>query len=384
MKIAFLTDGIAPFITGGMQQHSASLAKNLVIKGHKVDLFHFVSNDCEIPSKNELNTLFFNDKYSFNNVFCTKFPTSIYFPGHYLWNSYRYSSWIYSILKHNYKEYDFIYAKGFTSWKLIAKTKRNNSFSPPIGVKFHGYEMYQFAPNFSLKLKHWMLRPIVKWINVNSDFVFSYGSKITNLILDLGVRNDRILNIPSGIEKDMIVKSINPSTEKRKFLFIGRNERRKGLIELHDSIKKLSIDYSKAEFHFIGPIYNDEKISNINLNIFYHGLIKDVKKKNEIIDNCDILICPSFSEGMPNVILESMARGLAIIASNVGAITLMVDSENGIIINEIKEESILESIIKLYSMSNREIDHLKNNSLSKVDSFSWDKIINIMENKINT
>ena len=101
MKIAFLTDGIAPYITGGMQQHSASLAKNLVKKGHIVDLFHFVSNDCEIPSKDELNTLFFNYKYSYDNVYCTKFPTSIYFPGHYLWNSYRYSSWIYSVLEHN-------------------------------------------------------------------------------------------------------------------------------------------------------------------------------------------------------------------------------------------------------------------------------------------
>ena len=91
-----------------------------------------------------------------------------------------------------------------------------------------------------------------------------------------------------------------------------------------------------------------------------------VKRKNEIIDNCDILICPSFSEGMPNVILESMARGLAIIASNVGAIPLMVNSENGIIINEINVQSILKSIIDLYSMSNTEIDHLKNKSLLKV------------------
>ena len=383
MKIAFLSDGIAPYITGGMQQHSASLAKNLVIKGHKVDLFHFVSNDSEIPSKKELNTLFFNDKYSYNNVYCTKFPTSIYFPGHYLWNSYRYSSWIYSILKLNYEEYDFIYAKGFTPWKLIAKRKKNNWTSPPIGVKFHGYEMYQFAPDFRLKLKHWMLRPFVKWINVNSDFVFSYGSKISKLVQELGVRHDRILNVPSGVEDNMILKSINPSGDKRRFLFIGRNERRKGLIELHNTIKKLDLIFDKAEFHFIGPISDNDKISHNNLNIFYHGLIKDVKSKNEIIDNCDILICPSFSEGMPNVILESMARGLAIIASNVGAIPLMVNSENGIIINEINVQSILKSIIDLYSMSNTEIDHLKNKSLLKVKSFSWNKVINIMENKIN-
>ena len=47
------------------------------------------------------------------------------------------------------------------------------------------------------------------------------------------------------------------------------------------------------------------------------------------MDNCDILICPSYSEGMPNVILEGMSRGLAIITTDVGANELLVSNENG-------------------------------------------------------
>ena len=42
MKIALLTDGIPPYIVGGMQQHSYSLAKYLVLNGNEVTLFHFV------------------------------------------------------------------------------------------------------------------------------------------------------------------------------------------------------------------------------------------------------------------------------------------------------------------------------------------------------
>ncbi|MBK7816242.1 MAG: glycosyltransferase [Sphingobacteriaceae bacterium] len=37
---------------------------------------------------------------------------------------------------------------------------------------------------------------------------------------------------------------------------------------------------------------------------------------------CDVLICPSFSEGFPNVILEAMSNGLAVAATNVGAVEL--------------------------------------------------------------
>ena len=49
-------------------------------------------------------------------------------------------------------------------------------------------------------------------------------------------------------------------------------------------------------------------------------------------DSCDILLCPSYSEGMPNVILEAMSRGLAIIATNVGAIRLLVSEDNGVLL----------------------------------------------------
>ena len=45
MKIAFFTDGIPPYIIGGMQKHSLNLAKELVLNGIDVDLFHFVQKN---------------------------------------------------------------------------------------------------------------------------------------------------------------------------------------------------------------------------------------------------------------------------------------------------------------------------------------------------
>ena len=58
MKIALITDGISPYVIGGMQQHSAYLGMNLVNAGHSVDLFHFVYKNQKIPSSNEVNQLF--------------------------------------------------------------------------------------------------------------------------------------------------------------------------------------------------------------------------------------------------------------------------------------------------------------------------------------
>ena len=65
------------------------------------------------------------------------------------------------------------------------------------------------------------------------------------------------------------------------------------------------------------------------------------------------MVCPSYSEGMPNVILEAMARGLAIIATDVGAIAEMVDSTNGILMANNKSPLIMSSIMAIISNKNK-------------------------------
>ena len=45
--------------------------------------------------------------------------------------------------------------------------------------------------------------------------------------------------------------------------------------------------------------------------------------------SCDIFVLPTYTEGFPNVILESMACGCAIVTTPVGAIPEMLEEENG-------------------------------------------------------
>ena len=47
MRIALLTDGIYPYVMGGMQRHSYYLAKYLARAGVHVDLYHFIPPNSE-------------------------------------------------------------------------------------------------------------------------------------------------------------------------------------------------------------------------------------------------------------------------------------------------------------------------------------------------
>ena len=128
----------------------------------------------------------------------------------------------------------------------------------------------------------------------------------------------------------------------------------------------------KAEFHFVGPIPKKKQLNVSNLRIVYHCLINDIEERQSIYDRCDVLLCPSYSEGMPNVILEALSRGLAIIATNVGAICDIVCEKNGILLENNKPLAILESIMSLKS-DKLKLAELQQNSVAKVrERFSSD------------
>ena len=374
MKIALITDGISPFVLGGMQTHSALLGKYLAIKGNSVDLFHFVHKPNELPTDNEVNKkIFGNSVFCFNKIFTYYFPKSVEFPGHYIWNSYRYSK---MVANHLMKEsgYDLIIAKGFSGWKLIIEKKRNR-IQTKIGVKFHGYEMFQFAPNLKIKLHHLLLRAFVRWNTKHADYVYSYGGKITTIIENLGISKDFIREIPSAIDPSWLNQNIK-TNKCLKFLFVGRNERRKGIKEINKAIELVIKNNLDAEFHFVGPFEKIFNTSRSKVSIFYHGIIIDEKDKKDIYDSCDVLLCPSYSEGMPNVILEAMSRGLAIIATDVGAIQLLVSEDNGALLNECKPNLIFDAINKFISIDRNKLRELKTSSVEKIkEEFLWNNVI---------
>lgn len=369
MHIALLTDGISPFVTGGMQRHSYHLAKNLLARGVRITLVHAVHHSDEIPSEETVRELL-NAPEGSLRVVGLHFPKGMRLPGHYLRESYQYSCAIFEELKDEWVKFDFIYAKGFSAWCLLER-KKKGFHTAPVGVKFHGYEMFQKSVNFKSKLEQYMLRPPVVFNSRNANVVFSYGSRITEIIQKIGVADSKIIEIGSGVDDAWIADEPKPEEDIRKFLFIGRDERRKGVRELM-AISDVFAE-TKTEMHWVGPIYR----SKLTANDFhyFHGEIRDSEELKSIIDTCQVLITPSHSEGMPNVILEAMARGLAVISTKVGAIPNMISDSNGRLIPPANKKLLQRAIRQLAEMPEAELMRLRSESINIVKrNFSWDMV----------
>jgi len=364
MKILLLTDGITPFVTGGMQRHSQLTAENLALIGHQVTLFHYAEKDVDA----NIEQAFSEEAQKNIQVVFFEYSDPIKLPGHYLRAQRRIARRYLEKYKSMNETYDFIFCKGFVG-EAILNHRKELRIQAPIGVKLHGMNMFQPQGNLKTEIQKYYFQGATRNILKSADFVFSYGGKITEIIKK--ECDTEVIEVPAGIETEWIRKDIKTVGDKLKFIFIGRYDRVKGLPELNKALERLSRTENNWEFHFVGPIPSSKWLRLDNC--VYHGGIYRKEELIAIIDSCDIVVCTSISEGMPNVILEGMARGLAVMATDVGATSLLVD-QNGVLIPSCNSELILSALRYFLRMNPNSLMEMKRNSLENIKYFEWSKI----------
>lgn len=369
MNVLFLTDGIYPFQLGGMQKHSLILSRLLAENQIHV---HVVHCGGENYSPKAFLDLYSEESRSYVRETFIRFPKTDPFPGHYVRENKVYSKNIFLELEDQLSEFDLIYAQGFTGWRFI-KEKHKKTFDIPVAVNFHGFEMFQTAASIKVKAAYTLLRNSVKWNIRNADYVYSFGGKIDDILISLGVDGDKILLHSNGIEEHWI-NNPNSVGNTRKFVFIGRAERRKGIEELNKALQTLLLDKDLAfEFDFIGPVPDNLKLNDERLN--YHGEVRDQEVIKNVLNTADCLVCPSHAEGMPTVILEAMASGLAVIATNVGASERQV-SENGILLEKPDVEALKNALVDMINLDENIFLQMKEKSVQLIqEQFLWRKVV---------
>jgi glycosyltransferase involved in cell wall biosynthesis len=86
---------------------------------------------------------------------------------------------------------------------------------------------------------------------------------------------------------------------------------------------------------------------------------------------------------MPNVILEGMSRGMAVIATDVGAVRLLVSEKVGVLLKEIDKEGLEQAILSLTRIESLKLLEMKMNSLELVRSeYKWEHISELLVKKI--
>ncbi len=162
--------------------------------------------------------------------------------------------------------------------------------------------------------------------------------------------------------------------------YIGRLTDEKGIKEFVESIPKLISSQPGLEFLICGNGNLNEEISKFiwknNLNSKVR-LIPWVSHQEIplILNQLKLLVLPSYTEGLPNIIIESMACGTPVLATGVGAIHDVIENEKtGFILENNSSECIKKNIIDFIRYEYKE--ELINASLNMVQrEFNYEKVI---------
>lgn len=132
-------------------------------------------------------------------------------------------------------------------------------------------------------------------------------------------------------------------------LYLGRIEKNKGIDYILEAAKKLKADKVPFTLHLAGKEETqDEYIpqfkSELGESFFYHGVVFG-KVKSNLLKQCDVFLLPSFYEGLPMSLLETMSYGMVPVATPVGSIpTVVSDKVNGLYVGVRNSDDIVSTI----------------------------------------
>ena len=88
------------------------------------------------------------------------------------------------------------------------------------------------------------------------------------------------------------------------------------------------------------------KKSGLENRVDYKGWLEK-EEKEKVMDEIAINILPSYNEGLPMTILETMARGIPNITTSIAAIPEAVSKENGILLKPGDVQGLQQAILTL-------------------------------------
>ena len=163
----------------------------------------------------------------------------------------------------------------------------------------------------------------------------------------LKYKKDNVYKVPNFIDNSFIVDKKEINDEIKNILYVGHIRHTKGINEILDASKS----FKNINFLLAGPIVDKDLEVKLD-NVSFLGPKKREEVK-ELYKECDVFLFPSYTEGFSLSVLEAMACGLPIIATDVGTNKETI-LDGGVIVKTQDSNSIVDAINKLNDKKTRD------------------------------
>lgn len=155
------------------------------------------------------------------------------------------------------------------------------------------------------------------------------------------------------------LETILSGEPEERIVCIGRLDASKGQDLLIRAVAVLKDRFPKIRVHFVGDgPYKDDFLKLCNdLELDQHCVFVGRVPHNIVLQymaSSSFTVCPSYMDNLPMIVIESLAVGKAIIASNVGGIPdMVIDGIQGFLIPPRDIDAMVEKMLELLSETHR-------------------------------
>lgn len=257
------------------------------------------------------------------------------------------------------------------------------------------YRIIFFERTWFAQIKISLLK---KYLFSKVDYFLAVSNATKHAIYSKRVANlDKIYTLPNYININKEYKAIEKPLRKVKILNCGGYLKTKGLhhtLQIANILKNKNISF---EINIVGVLYKGQESidyyhelqsyiieNNLTNHVYLHKNIKDMKP---FFEKADILIHPTYSEGLPRVIMEAMSYSIPVIANSVGGVNdYILDGFTGFLTDFNNIDKFVDKIILLkndinvYNFISQNAFRLIETSYS--EKIQYDNFQNILKNLI--
>lgn len=171
---------------------------------------------------------------------------------------------------------------------------------------------------------------LIRRVAYLADSVITIDNESYNTLINSGINNVFYLPNPLSLSITSQIKLESPTIvrDEKKVCFVGHVIETKGVFEL----VKACVKIDGIILNIIGKVSSDvqkklQMLAGEGEWLVFKGEINHDQVIREMLSS-NIFVLPTYTEGFPNVILESMACGCAIVTTPVGAIPEMLNIDS--------------------------------------------------------
>ena len=176
-----------------------------------------------------------------------------------------------------------------------------------------------------------------------------------------------------------LVKFNHGAAKKKLALYVGMFTIGKGILDLVDVASAIAVDFPDYVITMIG---SGSLLGYLNRKIRKNG-VKNIEIINHLphsqlikyYQEAELFVLPSYYEGLPTTILEAMACGLPVVATNVGGIPDQVEEGvNGYLVPPGRSDLLAERVCRLLGDAPLRKEMGRRSRLKAEKEFSWQSV----------